>query len=93
LSLGKTHSRVVIGLLTGHNTLRRQLYLMGLNNIPLCGRCGAVDETSVHILCECEALGSLEHTYLGSFFLDPEGIKSLSLGVFWKLVKEQSFPK
>jgi hypothetical protein len=60
---------------------------MGLNNIPLCGRCGAEDETSVHILCGCEALGSLRHKYLVSFFLDPEDIKSLSLRVFWDFSK------
>jgi len=60
---------VVIGLLTGHNTLRRHLHLMGL-------RCGAKDETSANILCECEALGSLRHVYLGSFILEPEDIKS-----------------
>ena len=33
--------------------------------------CGTEEETSVHVLCECEALASLRHTYLGSFFLDP----------------------
>ena len=37
-------------------------------------------ETLAHILCECEALASLRHTYLGSFFLEPEDIKSMSLG-------------
>ena len=39
-------------------------------------RCGAKDETSANILCECEALGSLRHVYLGSFILEPEDIKS-----------------
>ena len=42
--------------------------------------CGVKEETSAHILCECEALASLRHTYLGSFFLEPEDIKSISLG-------------
>jgi hypothetical protein len=32
LSFNRTQSRVVIGLLTGHNTLRRHLYIMGLSN-------------------------------------------------------------
>ena len=32
---------------------------------------------------ECQALASLRHVHLGSFFLDPEDIKSLSLGVIW----------
>ena len=65
---------------------------MGLTSIPLCGRCGAEDETSVHILSECEGLGSLRHTYLGPFFLDPEDIKILNLGAFGTLVKEQGSP-
>jgi hypothetical protein len=69
-------SRAVTGLLTGPNTLKRHIHLMGLSDSPLCRRCGAEDETSTHILCECEALASLRHVYLGSFFLEPEDIKS-----------------
>jgi len=45
---------------------------MGLSDSPLHRRCGAEDETSAHILCECEALASLRLAYLGSFFLEPE---------------------
>jgi len=59
---------VVTGrLLTGHNTLRRHLYVMGMSNNPTCRKCGTEEETSVHILCECEALASLRHAHLGSF--------------------------
>jgi len=68
LSFNMTQSRVVIGPLTGHVTLRRHLYIIGLSNNPTCRKCGTEEETSVHILCECEALASLRHTYLGSFF-------------------------
>jgi hypothetical protein len=46
------------------------LYVMGLSNNPICRKCGTEEETSVHILCACEALASLRHTYLGSFSLD-----------------------
>jgi len=56
LSLNRTQSRAVTGLLTGHNILKRHLHLIGLSDSPLCRRCGAEDET--HILCECEALAS-----------------------------------
>ena len=80
LSFNRTQSRAVTGLLTGHNNLRRHLHLMGITNSPLCRRCGAEDETSAHIVCECEALASLRHVHLGSFFLDPEVIKFISLG-------------
>jgi len=63
----RTHSGVVIGLLTRHNTLRRHLHLLGLTNIPLCRRCWAEEETSAHILCECETLTSLRLSYLAPF--------------------------
>ena len=52
LSFNRTQSRAVIGLLTGHNTMRRHFHLMGLSDIPLCRWCGADYETSAHILCE-----------------------------------------
>jgi hypothetical protein len=71
---------VMIGLLAGHNTLRIHLHLMGLADSPLCRRWGTKFETSAHILCECEALTSLRHAYLGSSFLDPEDIKKIILG-------------
>ena len=77
---------VVIGLLTGHNTLRRHLYVMGLSNNPTCRKCGTEEETSVYILYECEDLASLRHTYLGSFFLDPD-MRVLAMGAIWNFAK------
>jgi len=66
--------------------------LLGLTNSLLCGRSGAEDETSAHILCECEALASLRHAYLGSFFLEPEDINSISLGAIWNFSKVTGLP-
>jgi hypothetical protein len=65
---------------------------MGLSDSPLCRRCGAEDETSAHVLCECEALASLRHVYLGSFFLEPEDIKSIRLGANWNFSKATELP-
>jgi len=42
LSFNRTQSRAVIGLLTGHSTLRRHLHIMGLSNNPICRKCGTV---------------------------------------------------
>jgi len=50
---------------------------MGLNYNHACRKCGTEEETSVHILCECEALASLRYMYLASFFLDLENIRVL----------------
>ena len=87
LSFNRIQFRVVIGLLTGHNTLRRHLCTMGMSNNPTCRKCCTEEETSVHILCECEALASLGHSHLGSFFLDPEDIRKLSIGTIWNFTK------
>jgi len=61
---------------------------MGLSNNPNCRKCGTEEETSVHILGECEALASLRHRYLGSFFLYPEDIRMLGVGAIWNFAKE-----
>jgi hypothetical protein len=60
---------------------------MELKGSPLCRKCGAEDETSAPILCWCEALDSIKHAYLGSFFLEPEDIKHQNLGAIWRFSK------
>ena len=87
-----TLSRAVTGLLTGHNTLRRHLYLPELLDCPMCRRCGVGEDTSARILCECEALASLRRAYLGSFFLEPEDIKEFKLGGHLELQQSYGAP-
>jgi hypothetical protein len=87
LSFNRTQSKFVIGLLTGHNTQRRLLYVMRLSNNPLCRKCGIEVESPVHTSCECEALASLRLTYLCFFFLDPEDIRKLGMGAIWNFAK------
>jgi hypothetical protein len=60
---------------------------MGLCNDPMCRKCGTEEETSVHILCECEALASLRHAHLGSFFSGPDDIGELGVGAIWIFAK------
>jgi hypothetical protein len=59
LSYNRIYLRVGTGLLTGYNTLRRHLYIMGLIDSPFCRGCGAEEETSAHVLCECQAFATL----------------------------------
>ena len=63
-------------------------------------KCVTEEETSVHILCECESLASLRRTYLGSLLLEvirvPSSWTQRTLGYqVWgpsgTLLKEQSF--
>jgi len=50
---------------------------------------GAEEETTNHALCQCQALASLGHAYLRSFFLDPEDVDSRIWGQSGTLVKKQ----
>ena len=72
---------------TGHNTLGRCLYLIGLIDSLLCRRCRVEEESSAHVSCECEAVVSLRHVHLGSYFSDPEDVGSLSLVTIWNFSK------
>jgi len=78
LSFNRMQPRVVTCLLAGRNTLRNHLYITGLIDSSLCRRCGAEEETSGHVLCECKVLATLGHTYLCFLFLDPEDVRNLS---------------
>jgi len=61
--------------------------VLGLSNNLSWWKCGNEEETSIHILCPCENLASLRPSYLGSFFLDTEGIMNLTIGAIWNLAK------
>jgi len=61
---------------------------MGLSSNPTCRKCGTEEETSVHVLYECEDLASLRRAYLGSFCLDPEHVTNPSMGAIWNFAKE-----
>jgi len=65
---------------------------MGLIDSPLCRRCGAEEETSAHVLCECGALDSLRLTYLGSFYLDPEDVGCLNVGLVYIVSQGTGLP-
>jgi hypothetical protein len=86
MTFNRIKSRAGTGL-TGRNTLRRSLYLLGLLDSPLCRRCRVREETSTHILCECEALTSLRHECPGNFTLEPEDIRSFDMGAILRYSK------
>jgi hypothetical protein len=67
LSFNRAESRAVIGLVTGRNTLRRYLHLLGLLDSPLC-RCGAEEENSAHIVSVKLWVHSDMHIWTPSFW-------------------------
>ena len=64
---------------------------MGLSYSPSFRQCRAEDEYSAHIACECEALTSLRHVFLG-YLLEPEDIKRISMGAIWNFSKPRGLP-
>jgi len=79
-------SRVVTCLLTGCNTLRTCFYIREVIESPLCGRCGAEEETSAHILCEWSC-SDTQPNLPGLLFLDPEDVRSLSLKAVLNIIE------
>jgi hypothetical protein len=53
----------------------------------ICRKCGAEEETSVHILCESEALASLRPMCPPPPPFDQEDIRELSIGAIWDFAK------
>ena len=49
-----------------------------------------LDPEVIKILSLSEALASLRYTYLGSFFLDPEDIRKLSIGAIWNFGRNRA---
>jgi len=42
------------------------------------------------VLCKCEGRATLRQTSLGSYFLDPDDVRNLSLGVIWNFMKDKT---
>lgn len=77
-------------VLTGHYTLKRQLYIMGLTDSLLCRLVRAEEEASAYVLCKCQGLATLRHTYLGSNFLDPADVRNQHLGAVRNFIRQDS---
>jgi hypothetical protein len=59
-------SRMITGLLNGHEVPSRRLFLKRLIESALCNRSEAEEGTSAHVLCNYELLATVRYTYLRS---------------------------
>jgi hypothetical protein len=71
LKLNRDQLRWVAGLLTGHCHLKGHLFKLGSTDDPICERCLEEDESTTHILCDCEGVAYLRFLHLGQFFMEP----------------------
>jgi len=61
--------RLLVGLLTGHNTLNRHLTLLRRMDDRLCPLCGEQEDTSLHLLGNCCATAEKRYEFFGRYFL------------------------
>ena len=67
LTLSRRDLRMVVHMLTQHNSLRYHLHRIGQATDPLCTKCGMEPETPKHIVEECPALAHLRTRAFNSF--------------------------
>jgi ribonuclease HI len=79
LKLKRFQMRILTGILTGHNTLNRHLYIMRRIPDPTCEFCFEGEETSQHFLCECPAVARIRHLVFASDPMDLEQVKGLKV--------------
>jgi len=97
LSLSREKLRWLVGILTGHNSLRYHLSKMSIVSDPTCRGCGLEPETARHFICTCPALKRLRTKHLGDFYVTPEeqlnldfaNVLSFIIGSKWLIVPER----
>jgi hypothetical protein len=66
LQLSRRQIRAVTGLMTGHCNLRKHLYIIVIvKENPVCRLCSEEEETTFHIVFECEVLARWRFSLLG----------------------------
>lgn len=72
LGLDRDQVKTTVEALTGHCSLKKHQYRMGIVSHPDCRKCGAAEETPLHILCKCDALTLIRIRFYGEPFIEPE---------------------
>ena len=79
LKMGRSLLRLVVGVLTGHCPLNRQLNKMGLTADPTCPRCRTAEESTEHYLTQCPGLFIERGQTLGDSTIRTEIVQELSV--------------
>ena len=85
LKLSKKHTRLVVGVLTGHCKLNKHLHRMGLANTISCDKCGE-EETAFHYLCSCLFYSRTRHKVFGHSFLTLNNYREARIGDILKFI-------
>jgi ribonuclease HI len=87
LSFCRNDLRLLIGLFTGHFRLNKYLFDIGISADSTCRFCHNSDETSSHLIFECQNLKNLRMKCFGSDLLTKESIKNIKYSNFVSFIK------
>jgi len=76
--LSRKDLRLLVGLLTGHNTLNRHITLLRRMDDPLCPLCKEED-TSLHLLGNCCAIAKKRCEFFERHPLGPSDLRQVTL--------------
>jgi len=87
LSLSRKTLRSLLQIITGHNTLNKHMFVMGLNSSPTCTKCEEGSETSLHFVGSCPFYSINRLETLGAHLLSQEELKSIPLPALLKFIE------
>ena len=85
--LSRKDFRLLVGLLTGHNTLNRNRTLLRRMD-PLCPLCGAEEDTSLHLLGNCCTIAEKGCEFFGRYFLGPGDLRQEHWSILLRFAKK-----
>lgn len=87
LKLKREEVRIIVGLLTGHAPLSRHLYIMKLEDDPICSFCSMEDETTFHFLGQCPAFGMKRLAIMGDVTVSTDYLARIPYSDILKFVR------
>ena len=84
--MSRLRLEAVVGLLTGHTSLRAQLYKLGHTERQECQLCGCDKGDSVHTVCHCPVLACKRYRISGNMFLKHEDLEKVMVSSLLSLV-------
>jgi hypothetical protein len=81
-NLPRTKLGVMIGLLTEHVRLNKNLHRMGLFSNPTCAACSIEEKSALHFICVRPTLASLRNQIFGKPILSVSEYEGMSAGSF-----------
>ena len=88
LSCNRNHCRLLIGVLSGHNTCASHLYKIGHSCSQICSSCGENVDSTEHYLCSCPAFCRIRFAIFGNDVIGTDSLGSLAIKSILHFIKK-----